>query len=137
MKRHHAQLKGQARYDEHQAKDQHLVAHMARRDGTEHFIDIQRTGGAVEHGHAVEQKARGHGAQYKILHRRFHGLRMITAQRYERVAGQGEQLQAHVNDEEVITRNHDEHAKQGKHGQGKQLAATQHVTCSGIGAAID
>ena len=57
VKWHDAKLESQARDHKHQAKHQHLVVHMARVDGAKHGIDIQRAGGAIHHGQAVQQKS--------------------------------------------------------------------------------
>ena len=110
---------------------------MSRGNGTENFIDIKRTRGAIQHRHAIEQKARGHGAQHKVFHGGLYRLGMVTAQRHHGVARQRQQLQPHVNNQKIVARDHDEHAQQRKHGQGEHFTATQHIARAGVGAAVD
>ena len=134
MEGNHTQLEGQASHDKHQTEYQHLVLDLARKHGLEHLPDIQRTCGAIEHGQAVEQETAGHGTQHEILHGRFGRGRIVAAQGHQGVAGQRQQLQAQVNDQEVVAGDHDEHAQQGKHRQREHFAAAQHVAVCSVGA---
>ena len=134
---HGAELECQTGNDEDQAKDQHLVAHLAGVDGLEHFTDVQRTGCAIHHGHAIQQKTAGHGTQHKVLHGSFGRSGMLAAQCHQSVAGQREQFQTQVQHQEVVAADHHEHAQQREQGKREKFAATaQHVPVGCIATAI-
>ena len=137
MERHHTELERQAGDDKHQTKHQHLVAHLAGSDGLENHIDVQRTCGAIHHRHTVQQEARSQGAQHKVLHGSFGRRRVVAAQSHEGVTGQGQQLQSHVDHQEVVPGNHHEHTEKGKHAQCEELTAAQHIPLSRIRATIN
>jgi hypothetical protein len=61
----------------------------------------------------------------------------VAPQRHQRVTGQREQLQPHVDDQEVVAADHDEDAQQAEQGEREQLAATQHVALARIRLAVD
>ena len=136
MERHHAQLESQTGHHKHQAEHQHLVLDLTGVDGLENLADIQRARGTVHHGQAIEQEATGHGAQHKILHGRFRGRGVVAAQCHQGIARECQQLKAQVDHQEVVARDHDEHAEQGEHGQREQFAPAQHVAVGSIGAAV-
>ena len=110
---------------------------VARRDGLEHHSNVQRTGGTVQHGQAIKQKARGQRPQDEVLHGGLGRDRIVTTHRHQRVAGQCEQLQAQVDHQKVIARDHHEHAQQGEQAEGEEFPATQHVALGCIGAPVD
>ena len=56
---------------------------------------------------------------------------MVTAQRHQRIQRQRHQLQAQVDHQEVVARDHDRDAQQRKQAQGEQLAL-EHFTRAGI-----
>ena len=61
MERHRTELEGQTGHNEYQPEHQDLVLNMARHNRLVNHGDVQRAGGTIQHRHAVEQKARGHG----------------------------------------------------------------------------
>ncbi len=131
------QLESQACNDKDQAEDQHLVLDLATGDGVEHLVDVERTGCAVKHRQTVKQEARSQRAQHKVFHGCFCGRCVVAAQRYQRIAAQGHELQAHVEHQEIVARDHHKNAEQGKQAEREELAAAQHVATGHIGAAID
>ena len=136
VERHHAQFEGQPCNDEHQSKNQHLRMRAARHDGLEHSRQFQAASCAIDHGHAVQQEARGHRAQHKVLHGRFARAHIIAAHGHQRVARQGQQFQAQVQHQEMVARDHHAHAQQGKQAQAEQLATAQHLAVFGVGTCI-
>ena len=111
MKGHHTQLEGQTGNQEHQAKNQHIQPDLAAGNRVEQLGDVERAGGTVQHGHAIEQEAGSHGPQHEILHRSFGGSHVVPAQGYQCIGRQGQQLQPHVGEQEVVRRDHHEHAQ--------------------------
>ena len=132
MERHSTDLEGQARHNEYQTKHQNLMFNLSRSNGFENLGQLQAACSAVHHGHAVKQEAGGHCTQYKILHGRFSGLRVVTAQSDQGITGQSQQLKAQIHHDEVLARDHETHAQQSKHAQAEQFATAQHVAVSGI-----
>ena len=61
MEGYGAELEGQTSHNENQTENEDLVLDVARHNRLVNHRDIQRTGGTVEHGHAVQQKAGRHG----------------------------------------------------------------------------
>jgi hypothetical protein len=53
--------------------------------------------------------------EHKILHGRFGGLGVVAAQGHQGVTGQREQLKTQIQNQEVLTGNHDAHTEQCKH----------------------
>ena len=141
VERHDTQLERQTGHHEHETQHQYLLGALERGfaagDGLEHLRQVQGAGGAIDHGQAVQQEAAGQGTQYKVLHGRLGGPQIIAAQGHQGVAGQGQQFQAKVDDQEVLARDHHEHAQEREQAQREQIAAAQHVTLSRIGPAID
>jgi hypothetical protein len=137
VERHGADLESQTGHDEDQTEDQHLVLDLTRSDGLQNFVELQAARGAVEHGHAVQQEARGHGAQHEVLHGGFGGHSVVTAQGHQGVARQCEQFQAQVDHDEVLARDHEAHAQERKQGQAEQFTTAQHVAVRRIGTRID
>ena len=137
VKRHGAQFEGQPCNDKHQAKHQHLVIDLSAGNGVEHFIELQRPGRTVQHGQAVKQEARSQRPQHKVLHGRLCRGRIVTAQGHQRVARQRQQLQAHIEHQEVVPGDHHKHAKQGKQAEREVFATAQHAAIKGVRPAID
>ncbi len=88
-------------------------------------LDVERAGGAVDHRHAVEQHARGQRAQHEVLHRRLGGRVRPPVHRHHRVQRQRLQLEAEVEREEAVGRDHHHHAEQREQRQHEGLAAEQ------------
>ena len=137
MEGHHTQFEGQARHHKDQAKDQDLVLDLTAGNHFEHRGQVQRTCGAVQHGHAVQQEARGHGTQHKVLHGRFSGLHVVAAQSHQGIARQREQFKAQIQNQKVLTRDHDAHTEQCKYRQAEDFTTAQHVAIGRIRARID
>ena len=134
---HHAQLECQAGHHEHQTEHQHLVTDLPGVDGLEDLANVERTCRTIDHRQAIQQEPAGHGAQHEILHRSFGGCSVVAAQGHQGIAGQRQQFQTQIDHQEVVARDHDEHAQQRKHRQGEHLTAAQHVAVCRIGAAVD
>ncbi len=96
VERHRAELEGQPDHHETQAEDQHhaVLAGVRQRRGDGR--EVEAAGGAVQHGHAVEQHAGGQRTQHEILHGGFRGRRGIAVEGHHRVQRQRQQFQAEV-----------------------------------------
>ena len=137
VKGHSTELEGQTGNNKDQAENQHLVLDLAAGNRLKHFVDIERAGGAIDHGQAVEQKARGQRAQHKVLHGRFGGGRVVSAQGHQRVARQRHELETHVDDQKIVTRDHHKNTQQREQTQGEELTAAQHVAVGCVGSAVN
>ena len=126
VERHGAELEGQPGDDEHGAEDQHRVVDLPGADRLEDLGDLERAGGAVHHRQAVEQEAAGQRAEHEILHRRFGGRAVVAPHRDDGVQAQRHQLEAEVDDQEVVGREHDQDAEQREHREREELAL-QHL----------
>ena len=73
----------------------------------------------------------GERAEHEVLHRRFGGDGRIAVQRDQRVERQRQQLQAEVQREEVVGRDHHHHAEQREQHQHEELAAEQAARARG------
>ncbi len=135
VERHRAELEGQAGDDEDHADDQHALVDLAGLDRVEHHVVLQRAGRAVHHRQAVEQEAAGHRAEHEVLHRGFGGVGVVAAQRDQRVQRQAHQLEAEVDDQEVVGRDHHADAQQDEHRQRVELALEQ-VAAGDVGPGI-
>ena len=102
MEWHNTQLERQTGHHKDQTEHQYLVLDLARGDNFEDLPHFERAGGAIHHGQAIQQETRSQSTQHKVLHRCFTRGSVVTAQRHQGVAGQGQQLQTHVNNQEVV-----------------------------------
>ena len=98
--------------------------------------DVERAGGAVHHRQAVEQEAARQGAEDEVLHRRLGGQDVVAAHRHQGVEAQRHQLEAEIDDQEVVRRDHHQDAEQGEHREREQLAL-QHLALGGVGPGVD
>ncbi len=101
----------------------------ARRGGTghsgAHHAEIDAAGGAVDQRHAVEEETRGERAEQEILERGLIGALIVAQIAGQDVAGDGGDLQADEDDDQVVGRGHD-----GLAGDGEQQ---QRVVLAGFG----
>ena len=88
-------------------------------------LELQAAGGAVHHGHAVQQHARRHRAQHEVLHRRFRRTRVVAVHADQPVGTQRQQLQAEIQDDQAAGRNHQHHAQHREQAQHVELALEQ------------
>jgi hypothetical protein len=109
---------------------------LAGADRLEHLADLERAGRTVHHRQAVEQEAARERAQHEVFHRRFGRIGMVAAQRDQRVQAQRHQLEAEVDDEEVVRRQHHVDAEQREHAEREQLAP-QHVSLARVRPCVD
>jgi len=123
-----ADLEGEAGDDEHQAEHQEGAvgggAGELRRDVRD-LGDVERSGRAVDHRHAVQQQPGGQRAEHEVLHRRLGRERRVAVERHQRVQAERHQLQAEIDGEEARGADHDHHAEQREQQQGDELAAQQ------------
>ncbi|KAF4529847.1 hypothetical protein B566_EDAN018342 [Ephemera danica] len=126
MEGHGTELEGQAGDHEHRAQGQHFAVHAAGGDDLEDFAQIERTRGAIEHGHAIQQEAAGQGAEHEILDGRLSGDAVVAPQCGERVQRQAHQFQAEVDDEKVVGRTHHRDAEHREQGE-REVLALEHL----------
>ena len=88
-------------------------------------IERQRARHAVDHRHAIEQRAGGDGAQHEVLHGRFGGDAGVAIERDHGVDGEREQLDADVHREQAVRGRQHEHAEQRGEREHEVLAAQQ------------
>ena len=108
---HRRDLEGDADEQEHEAEDQADVLRRPRRLG--HRGDrgkARRAGEAVDEGGAVEQHARRQRAQQEVLEARLAGAQIVPADRRHHVERQALQLEAEVQRDEIVGRDHHHHA---------------------------
>ena len=126
VERRGAELEREAGNDEDQAEDEHALVGLALADDFEDARNVEAAGGAVHHRQAVEQEARRQRAEHEVLHRRLGAGAMVAPQGHQRIERQAHQLQAEIDDEEVVGRDHDAHAEQREQRQREELAL-QHL----------
>ena len=114
MERCSTKLEGQTGDDKDDTKNQYRLVRQTGADDFENLRNRQRSGGAIHHRQAVKQKSAGECTKHEILHRRFGRDRVITAQGHQRIERQTHQLEAKVDDQKVIGRQHDEDTEQRK-----------------------
>ena len=136
VERHGAELEAEAGDDEDRAQNQHRPVDLAVGDGLEDVGDRERAGRAVHHGQAVEEKAARQRTEHEVLHRRFGRRAVVPAHRDDRVQAQRHQLEAEVDDQEVVGREHDQDAQEREHREREQLAL-QDVAARAVGACVD
>ncbi len=85
--------------------------------------DIQTAGRAVDHGHAVQQHARGQCTEHEILHRRLGGRRGVTVEGHHRVQRKRQQFQSEIDRQQAVRRHHHLHAQHREQAQHVVLAA--------------
>jgi hypothetical protein len=71
----------------------------------------RRTGGAVDHRHAVEHHRRGERAEDEVLEAGLAGLQPAAVEGGEHVEGDREDLEGQEHDDEVVGRRHQEHPR--------------------------
>jgi hypothetical protein len=111
--------------DEHQRERKHEVVAPAREDGLRKRTDAERAGRPVEHGHPVEQHARGERAKHEVLHGCLRRDRRVALERHHRVEREREQLEPQVEGEQVVRRDHHHHAERREQRQHEELAAEE------------
>ena len=103
-----------------------------------HFGQQQRTGGTVEHGHAIQQETGRQRTQHKVLHGRLAGFGIVTTQRHHGIGRQCQQFQTQVDQQEMVGRGQHEDAQQAEQHQRVELATTQeHAALLGVRTGID
>mmetsp|Transcript_15026 Transcript_15026/g.35420 ORF Transcript_15026/g.35420 Transcript_15026/m.35420 type:complete len:435 (-) Transcript_15026:3986-5290(-) len=125
------ELEGQAGHHEDDTEHQHIALRDALGDDVKHLRNGQRAGRAVHHRQAVEQEAAGQRTEHEVLHRRLGRNAVVAPQGYEGVQRQAHQLQAEVDDEEVVCRQHHVDAQQCEQAQDEELAL-QHLAHPGV-----
>ncbi len=103
---------------------QHAVG-LAALDRVGHARELEGTRGAVDHGQAVEQQSRGERAQHEVLHRGLGGAGGIALQGHHRVLGERHQLEAEVEREEVVRRDHHHHPERAEEREAEELAGEE------------
>ena len=71
---------------------------------------------------STEQKTRGQGPEHKILHGRLDRDHAVPSQGHCRIQGQRQQLDAQIDREQVIARDHHKLPQCGKEGKEVELA---------------
>ena len=123
---HRAELERDAGHDEHQPEDQNAPGSPCPvRTASPDAVDVERAGRAVDHRHPVEEHARGQRAEHEVLHRRLGRRASTCVHRHHRVERQRLQLESEVEREEVVGRDHHQHAEQREQRQHEGLAAEQ------------
>ncbi|MPN11423.1 hypothetical protein SDC9_158724 [bioreactor metagenome] len=117
MERHHTQLEADARHQENQAEQQHRAVCRLVVDSLRHAGELERTGGAIHHRHAIQQQAGSQRAQHEILHAGFGGARGIAIESNQRIQRERHHLQADVHRQHVVGGDHHHHAQRHQHGQ--------------------
>ena len=126
MERHGRNLEGQAGDDQHDADDNAHGRNTAGRLG-QHRSDIdecRRAGEAIDHGGAIEQHARGQRAEDEVLHAGFGRTQIVPAEGGDHIERQALQFQAEIERDQVVRRQHQQHADgRQQHQNGKLEAA--------------
>ncbi len=112
-------LEGQAAKQEHQAEQDPGVGAGVHRSGD--VGEVCRAGEAVDQRGAVEQQARGQRPQHEILQAGLGGLGVVAAQGGQDVLGQGLQLDADVERDQIARGDHHAHADRRQHDQDREL----------------
>ena len=136
MERYRAELEGQTRHDEHHPEDHHGAVGLTGCDRLGDIGQVEAAGSAVEHRHAVEQKARGQRAQHEVLDGGLGGPAGVAPQRGQRVERERHKLKPHVGHQQVVRRDHHHLAEQREQRQGVELA-TVHLPFGDVGAGIE
>src|SRR6266566_998717 len=124
VKRRRAQLETDPCHQEYRRQhERRPVGHLQGRDPVGDFVDVQSTGGAIQHRHPVQQESGRQGPQHEVLHRRFPGSRLVALQRDQRIQGERLQLQPEVDHQQVVGRNHRQHAQQREQREREQFSA--------------
>ncbi len=125
MERHNTELEGNAGHQEDQTENQYRRICGISHQGIGDIRDTEGAGSTINHGHAVEQQARGQSTQNKVLHGGFGGGHTVTVHGDQCINRQGKQLDAQIHHQQVIGRDHDHHAQGGKKHQNIELSTTQ------------
>ena len=132
-----AQFKGEASHNKYDAQGKHAAVCITGGQLLRDNGHIQGACRAVHHGEAVQHETARHCPQHEIFHRCFRGVRVVTAQCHQRITRQGQQFQAEVQNDEVVSTHHDVHAQQREQGKREQLPTAQHTASKRIVAPIN
>ena len=124
VERHRRHLEGEADQHQGQAGQQEPVGeHDVLGEEVGDLGQVGRPGGAVGERDAVDEDGRGEAAEDEVLERRFTRGGPAVIERGEDVEGDGEDLQAEEDDDQVVGRAH-QHGPRGRHqGQHVELRA--------------
>ncbi len=86
-------------------------------------VEQRRAEGAVGHGDAEEEEARGEGAEQEVLQRGFRRAQVGPPDAGEHVDRDRHELEAQEEDDEVVGLRHHDHAEQGEQEHDVVLAA--------------
>ena len=146
MERHYADLECEARDDEHEAQRERKPLLGNRRpiripraqlaERLRYLRDVQRARDAVDHRHAIQQQARRERPEHEVLHSRFGRHCRIPVERNHGIQAQRHQLEAQIQREEVIARDHHHHAEHREERQ-REVFAAIHAAIIQIGSRVD
>ncbi len=120
MERHGRNLEGDTCKHEHQTEHQTQRAVVAgNRRGN--LDKPGKAGVAVDQRSAVQQKPRRQGTENKIFKARFSRPRALTVDRSDHVERQRLQFHPHIERNQVIGRNHQQHAQRCQHDENRKL----------------
>ena len=112
VERHGCDLERQADEHEHEPERQADVRrHFRDRRGGCNRGVARRARDAVEHRGAVEQHARRQCAEHEILEARFARSDVVALEGGDHIERQGLQLEAEIERDEVVRRDHHQHAE--------------------------
>jgi hypothetical protein len=122
---HGAELEADADDQEDDPEDQDLVVHPLLGDRLCDRTELDRAGGAVDHGDAVEQHARAERAQHEILHRRLGALLRVAVEGDQGIETERLKLETEIDGQEAVGRDHDQHPEHREEPQDVELADEQ------------
>ena len=90
-----------------------------------HLAEVGRSGGAIGEGDTVEKDGRRERPQHEVLDRRLTRLRAPSVVAGHHVQGDGEDLQAEEQHDQVVGTGHEHGARRRQHGQHVELGPVQ------------
>ena len=123
MEGHGGDFEGEGGDDEDDAHHDAGRDALLGREGIGQTVKIGGAGEAIDQRGAVEQQARGQGAQDEVFQPGLGGAGIVTVNGGDDVERQAEKFEAHIERHEVIGRDHHHHAHGGEEHQHGEFEA--------------
>ena len=125
MEGHGGDLEGEGGDDEDNAHHHAGGDTLLGRERIGQTVKIRGAGEAIDQGCAIEQQARGQGAEDEVFQPGLGGAGIVTVDGGDDVERQAEQFEAHIERHEVIGRDHHHHADGGEEQQHGEFEARE------------
>ncbi len=123
VERHRRDLEGEAGQHEDEADDEAGGAALGQRRGDR--LEARVTGEAVDQRRAVEEHAGRERAEHEIFEAGLGGAGVVAVDGGDDVGGERHQLQPEIEADQVVRRDHHQHAERGEQDEDREFEALE------------